>query len=111
MKSLPSRPPTDSHLFRCGAPGDDSVRVMNNPVQYNSTNKRAGYMGSTPSDVSPARVVLLLNVSAMIFAVLGSFYKSPLQFVNVFTAISALFFVYYTLMISRLCSSLEVRIR
>ncbi len=65
-------------------------------------------MPLTTPDVSPVRAVLLLNVSAAIFAFLGSFYKSPWQLVNIFTAISALFFVYYVFVISQLISSFKV---
>ncbi len=58
---------------------------------------------------SPVLNVLFLNISAIVCAVLLSFYKSPWKVViNIFAAPAVACFVYSLLKISQLCNSLTV---
>ncbi len=60
------------------------------------------------TNVSPMREVLWMNLSAVMCAVLGRFYKSPWQVINIFTVMAAVWFLYTCFSISQICTSFKV---
>ncbi len=60
------------------------------------------------ANVSPIRTILWMNLSAVMCVVLGNFYKSPYQVINIFTVMAAVWFLYNCFSISQLCTSLKV---